>query len=115
MKTKALLLTAYCIPFAFLGVFGDGVLGTMLFYAIMITGLSLLCYISLKTRNLAIVDIGNGLSFVSSYVCTRLFMEPMGDYFKPFTSRSLIIVISAVAIIIQAVIVMTFRKKSAHK
>ena len=38
-------------------------------------------------------------------------MEPMGHYFKPFTSYGLIIVISVVAIIVHTIIVLIYRSK----
>ena len=45
---KALLLIAYCVPFAFLSVNGDATSGTMLFYGVMIVGFALLCWGALK-------------------------------------------------------------------
>ena len=41
---RALLLIAYCVPFAFLSVNGDATSGTMLFYGVMIAGFALLCW-----------------------------------------------------------------------
>ena len=113
---KILLLLAYCVPFAFLSVNGDASSGTMLFYGVMIAGLSLLCWGAIKTNNVPILYIGNAISFVSSYGVAKLSgLEPMGHYFKPFTSYGLIIAISVMAIIIQTVIVLSFaRKKGGH-
>ena len=99
---KAFLSIAYCIPFAFLAVNGDAVSGTMLFYGIMVVGLALLCWAAVKTDNTAILYIGNILSLGSSYAAARLSgLEPMGHYFKPFTSYSLIAAVSVLAIAIQ--------------
>lgn len=98
---SALLLIAYCVPFAFLSVNGDATSGTMLFYWVMIAGFALLCWGALKTNNVAVLYIGNVLSFVSSYVVANLSgLEPMGHYFKPFTSHSLIAAISVVVLIV---------------
>ena len=84
---RALLLVAYCVPFAFLSVNGDATSGTMLFYGVMIAGFALLCWGALKTNNVSVLYIGNVLSFVSSYAVAKLSgLEPMGHYFKPFTS-----------------------------
>ena len=103
---RVLLLTAYCIPFAFLSVNGDATSGTMKFYGLMVVGFAFLCWVALKTKNIVILYIGNIFSFVSSYVGAKLSgLEPMGDYFKPFTSYDLIIVISVIAIIIQTIVV----------
>ena len=113
---RILLLIAYCVPFAFLSVNGDATSGTMLFCGVMIAGFALLCLIAIKTNNVPILYIGNVISLASSYGVAKLTgLEPMGHYFKPFTSYGLIIVISVVAIIIQTVIVLfCARKKGGH-
>ena len=109
---KSLLLIAYCIPFAFLAVNGDAVWGTMLFYGIMIVGFSLLCWRTLKVDHVSILYIGNALSFSTSYLIAKLSgLEPMGDYFKPFTSYSLTVVISLISMIAHTVVVLIHRKK----
>ena len=106
---RALLLIVYCVPFAFLSVNGDATSGTMLFYGVMIAGFALLCWGALKTNNVAVLYIGNGLSFLSSYTAGKLSgLEPMGHYFKPFTSHSLIVVISVVVLIVHTIIVLVF-------
>ena len=107
---RALLLIVYCVPFAFLSVNGDATSGTMLFYGVMIAGFALLCWGALKTNNVAVLYIGNGLSFLSSYTAGKLSgLEPMGHYFKPFTAHSLIVVISVVVLIVHTIIVLFFR------
>lgn len=113
---RILLLIAYCVPFAFLSVNGDATYGTMLFYGVTIAGFALLCCGAIKTNNVPILYIGNAISFVSSCAVAKLSgLEPMGHYFKPFTSYGLIIAISVVAIIIQTVIVLNCtRKKGGH-
>lgn len=109
---RAFLLMAYCIPFAFLSVNGDATSGTMLFYGVMIAGFALLCWGALKTDNVAVLYIGDILSFISSYAVAKLFgLEPMGYYFKPFTSYSLIVVISVVVLIVHTIIVLIYRVK----
>ena len=114
---RILLLIAYCVPFAFLSVNGDATSGTMLFYGVMIAGFALLCWGAIKTNNVAILYIGNVISFASSYGVAKLSgLEPMGHYFKPFTSYGLIIAISIVAIIIQTVTVLIcVRRKGGHR
>lgn len=107
---RALLLIVYCVPFAFLSVNGDATSGTMLFYGVMIAGFALLCWDALKTNNVAVLYIGNGLSFLSSYAAGKLSgLEPMGHYFKPFTSHSLIVIISVVVLVVHTIIVLVFR------
>ena len=112
---RALLLIAYCVPFAFLSVYGDATSGTMLFYAVMIAGFALLCWGALKTSNIAVLYVGNALSFASSYVAAQLSgLEPMGYYFKPFTSHLLIVAISVVVLIVHTIIVLIYRAKKAN-
>ncbi len=109
---RAFLLIAYCIPFTFLSVNGDAASGTMLFYGVMIAGFALLCWGALKTNNVAVLYIGNVLSFISSYAVAKLSgLEPMGHYFKPFTSHSLIVAISVVVLIVHTIIVLIYRAK----
>lgn len=103
---RVLLLAGYCVPFAYLSVNGDAAFGTMLYYVLMVAGFALLCLGALKTNNTNIVFVGNLLSFASSYITAKLSgLEPMGYYFKPLTSYSLIVCISVVAMILQAMIV----------
>ena len=109
---RALLLIAYCIPFAFLAVNGDATSGTMKFYGIMFCVFAFLCWIAIRTKNILNLYIGNILSFVSSYVFAKLSgLEPMGEYFKPFTSYDLILAISVLAVVIQTIIVLIYRAK----
>lgn len=104
---KILLLAAYCVPYSFFAVNGDGTYGTMLFYGVMIAAFAVLFILSIKTRNAWIVFIGSILSGISSYLTAFLSgLEPMGHYFKPFTSHSLITTVSVIAFVVQAVIVL---------
>lgn len=104
---RVLLLLAYCIPFAFLAVNGDASSGTMLFYGVMAAGFALLCLAALKANLVPLLYIGNLLSFASSCVFAKLSgLEPMGYYFKPFTSYSLIAAISIVSLVVHTVIVL---------
>ena len=109
---RILLLIGYCVPYAFLSINGDATSGTMLFYGVMVAAFAFLCWGSIKTKNLAIVFIGNVLSFVSSYI-VAIFgdLEAMAWYFKPFTAQSLLIAISIVATVIQTIVVVVCKAK----
>lgn len=117
MILRILLILIACIPYTFLAVYGDAKYGTMLFYGLMIVGLSLFCWGALKTNNIPIIYIGNILSFFFSYIIAKILrLKAMAYYFKPFTSFSLIIILSIVAIIIQTIYVLikrTGKKNSA--
>ena len=116
---RTFLLIAYCIPFAFLSVNSDAASGTMLFYCVMVAAFGLLCWGALKTNNVAVLFIGNVLSFASSYAAAKLSgLEPMGHYFKPFTSHSLIVAISVASIMVHTIIALIYaakNKKSGSK
>ena len=110
---RAILLIAYCVPYAFLSVNGDATSGTMLFYGVMVISFTFLCWCALKTKNVAIVFIGNALSFASSYAFGQFSgLDPMGYYFKPFTSHSLIVAVSIISIVVQTIIVLCHHKKA---
>ena len=113
---RFLLLLLYCIPFVFLSVYGDATSGTMMFYVVMLVGFALLCWGALKTKNIPIIFIGNIASCVFSYIAAKLSsLEPMGEYFKPFTSQSLIILISVVSIFVHIIIVCLYTRKSGRQ
>ena len=103
---RALLLTAYCVPFAFFSVKGDITSGTMVYYGVMIVSFVILYRCALKTDNVPIIFIGNILSSsAASDVYKRQRLDPMEWYCKPFTSHSLIVAISVASLIIHAIIV----------
>ena len=109
---RVFLLIAYCVPFVFLSVNGDATSGTILFYGVMIAGFALLGFGALKTNNVTVLYIGNVLSFVSSCAAAKLSgLEPMGHYFKPFTSHSLIVAISVAVLIVHTIIVLIYAAK----
>lgn len=113
---RAGLLAAYCIPFAFLSVHGDALSGTMLYYGGMIAGLAGLCWGALKTNSVAVVYIGNVLSFASSWLAAKWFgMEPMGDYFKPFTAYTLMTIIAMVSMAMHTAVVIIYMKRKARE
>lgn len=112
MKNLNIIRILYCLPFAFMAVNGDAVSGTMFFYAVMVVGLSLLCWITLKNNRVIDLYVGNGISFLSSLIAVKVTaLDPMGYYFKPLTSHSLIIVISIVAIVIQTIVVLIYKSR----
>ena len=109
---RILLLLAYCVPYAFLSINGDANSGIMIFYGVMVVAFFLLCFVSIKTKNIAIIFIGNIFSFVFSYICVMLGdLEAKAWYFKPFTAQSLLIAISIAATIMQMIVVYMIKKR----
>ena len=110
---RGVLLSAYCVPYVFLSVYGDAMLDTMLLCGVMIAGFVALGVCGLKTQNVPVIFIGNVLSFVSSCVAAKVAgLDAMAYYFKPFTARSLIAAISVVVLIVTAIIVLIYKKKA---
>ena len=110
---RMLLLIAYCVPYAFLSINGDANSGIMIFYGVMVVAFFLLCFVSIKTKNIAIIFIGNIFSFVFSYICVMLGdLEAKAWYFKPFTAKLLLMVISIVVTIIQVSVAIGYKKKN---
>lgn len=109
---KVLMLLAYCVPYGYLSMKGDFSSGTMIFYGLMIVCLGILLAIAIRTRNIIILVLGNILSFISSYIfISQNQTNDWGSYFKPFVSFDLLILITVVALVIQALFIFNFNKK----
>lgn len=103
---RGLLLMGYCIPFAFLSMYGDATYDTMLVYGLMIVGLSVLCFGVIKSKQFIVAILGNTLSFITSYICVQEFYSDIwGWYFKPFTANGLLVVISVIGALVQLLFV----------
>lgn len=103
---KIFLLLVYCVPFVFLAMNEDAVFGTCWFYLVMIVVFGVLAYLCVKTKNVLMLYVGNGLSFVSSCFFAWNFQTPKWEYyFKPFLPNQLIIFETIVAIVLQSIIV----------
>ena len=113
---RGLLLIGYCIPFAFLSLYGDAAHHTMLLYGFMIAGLSVLCFGVIKSKQFIIALLGNILSFITSYICVQQFYtDKWGWYFKPFTAYELLVLISVIAALVQLLLVYKSYKKQKTK
>lgn len=96
------LLLCYCVPFVFLAMHFDAAYRTMWFYVVMIAAFALLLWVSVKSKQRAMVLVGNAVSFLSSYICMLQYQtERWGWYFKPFTGRGLLIALSVATLLIQ--------------
>ena len=114
--TRVFLILGYSIPFVFLAMNEDATTGTLWFYLIMIIGLSLLCFASIKTKNPWIVVVGNVLSFASSCIFAWNFQTPKWEYyFKPFLPNQLIIFESVIAFLIQIIFVIHNARKTRRQ
>lgn len=108
-KIRLWLFAAYCVPYVHIAVRGDAAFHTAWFYGIPVAAFLLLYWFSFRTKNLGIIFAGNILSFASSYGLAKLCgLKEMGEYFKPFTSHSLILAISIALFVIQAFAVLVY-------
>ena len=108
---KVFVLLGYCIPFAFLAMFGDVTFDTMWLYVPAILGYGLLCWFSIRYRSLPVLLLGNVLSCGVSIICVKLFQtEEWAWYFKPFSAETLVVIISAVALIVQLIVWFSVKK-----
>ena len=115
MKTKIMLILAYCVPFVFLAMNEDAMFGSLWFYLVMISGFCTLAYVCTKTKNNWIIAVGNIFSFASSCIFAWNFQtEKWEYYFKPFLPNQLIIFETAIAVLIQAVIAFSVVRKNSR-
>ena len=110
--SRVILIVAYMVPYVFLSVYGDAVLNTMILCLMMISAFAILCVASIKSHNLIVMIIGNIISMTSSLATAYLSgLTELNWYFKPFTAHSLVIIISAVALIIQIILYVISKRK----
>ena len=99
---KWAILLGYCLPFTFLGMYGDAVWGTMWLYVVEAAGLGALCFFTIRRRSIPTLLLGNLLTGAASYLCTALVLTPYDNgYFKPFTACGLAIAESILALALQ--------------
>lgn len=99
---KRWIWLGYCVPWAYLALWGDAAHGTVLLYALMAAAFFLLC----RGSKLKTVLLGNLLSLMASGLCLWAFgPADAAGYYKPFTAWSLLAVVSAVAGAVQVIYV----------
>lgn len=102
---KIAMLAAYCVPFPFLAVWGDGMYGTVLMYGIMIAAYSVLGILCRRTKNEIVMMIGGIAGGVLSLAAVKLSgLQSMDHYFKPFTAFGLTAALSAAEFAVNALI-----------
>ena len=110
--TGALIVLLYCVPYTFFALWGDGMHGTMLLYALMLAAHTTLCVLALKMHCAWAAIAGSALSGAVSLLFVRHspLME-MNYYFKPFTAMHLAAAVSLLMFGIQAGAAAWWRKK----
>lgn len=88
----------------------------MTFYAIMIAAFSIIGRASIRSKNIFLLYIGDLVSCGVSLAAARLSdLNDMNWYFKPFTSVSLIVAVSALTVLIHTVFVIISVRRQKSK
>ena len=112
---RLFILIAYCIPYAFLAIYGDAMYRTMLLYGVIAVAFFVLYRLCIRSHNVVVFFIGNILSLLVSLLTARLtHLEKMEWYFKPFTSQSLLLTISIAVFAIQLIAAAIYFRKQKH-
>lgn len=115
MKRKwksAVLILFYCVPWAFFAPWWDAVRGGMFGYLILLMGLGVLDWISVRTGQLWAGTAGNLCSGLFSCVMAEVFLSSQWDfYFKPLTAVQLTEGISAAALVVYFMVVYSQARK----
>lgn len=101
-KVSIFILLAYCVPYVFLGMYGDYTFSTILLYVLAIVIMTVLSIYCKKTKRIFIALVGNVVSFWTSYLFTLcLATENWSYYFKAFPSTISTVYFSLIMLLIQ--------------
>lgn len=105
MKEKLLRvapLAAYCLPYAFFGMWGDAEKGTIVLHVLWLLCLLSLCRWVHREWCIWTLLIGNAVTFLSSCLCVYLFStEQWSWYFKPLSAYGMVCAVTAVVLAVQ--------------
>lgn len=111
------LLVSGC-PYVFWGMYADAAYGSMKGYLPLLIWAALLCWLTVRTRDIPALLAGDLASFLSSYwFIAHCQPEKWSWYFKPFTAPGLLKALSAAVLLAQGSWVFITRKKrtKTHK
>lgn len=101
-RVKFVLLAAYALPYPFLALWEDAAFGTLWCYGGMILALTLLGRFAVRRVLHWVMFAGNGLSFLLSLLCVRLFQtEKWLWYFKPLSAVQMVLVLIGVTFFLE--------------
>lgn len=98
------LLAVYCVPWAFLAMYGDKELGTMLPFVLLFCVAAVLGWFSRRIRLIQIAAAGNLLSCLTSCLFAGHLWAGDSHYFKPFHAIGFVLVLSALGLMVQFLI-----------
>ena len=101
--SSALILAAYCVPYAFLGMYGDYTFFSMWPYVLSAAAMAALGWYCGKTKRIPLALLGNLLSLVISCLLTNwLATESWNYFFKAFPAVIRTVWISGILLAVQA-------------
>ena len=99
-----MILIAYCIPYVFLGMYGDAMYHSMWLYGLMIVAMFGLGWYCGKSKRIPIALLGNLLSLLISCLLTEvLFGDDWNYFFKAFPATIRTVQFSGIMLAVQAI------------
>ena len=99
-----LILIAYCIPYVFLGMYGDRTCHTLWLYGLMIIAMAGMGWYCGKTKRIPIALLGNLLSLLTSCLLTQYFTgDDWNHFFKAFPAVIRTVQFSGIMLAVQAI------------
>lgn len=114
-SVRLAVLTVCACPYVFWGMYGDAACGSVAGYLPLLAWAALLCWLTVRTRDVPALLAGDLISFLSSYWFTaHCQLEKWSWYFKPFTAQGLLKALSAAVLLAQGSWVFITRKKRVN-
>lgn len=108
---QALLLLGWCIPYGFLGMYGDITFRTVLLYGLAALVPALLCACAAQLDSRWLPVAGTLLSHAASAFLLHGQAGRWNWYFKPFTPSGMLRLLSAAMMLVQLAVWTRVRKK----
>ncbi|MCI8971665.1 MAG: hypothetical protein HFF98_12335 [Oscillibacter sp.] len=103
-----ILLVSAC-PYVFWGMYADAADRSMAGYLPLLVWAALLCWLTIRTRDIPVLPAGNLVSFLSSYWFTaHCRLEKWSWYFKPFTALGFLKAVAAAVLLAQGILLWFF-------
>ena len=99
-----LILLAYCVPYVFLGMYGDKTYHSLWPYGLMIAAMAGLGWYCARTKRIPTALLGNLLSLLISCLLTQCFAGDDWNYFfKAFPATIRTVQFSGIVFAVQAI------------
>lgn len=103
-KMSSVILIAYCIPYVFLGMYGDAMHHSMWLYGLMVISMLGLGWYCGKTKRISLALLGNLLSLAISCMLTQVYLGDDWNYFfKAFPTTICTVQLSGIMLAVQAI------------